>query len=53
MNATNGHMFEGVDPQPVSCDPLARKKGYKSLHGKIMGHKRCGHVLQCQPYGGD
>lgn len=31
MNATNGHMFEGVDPQPASCDPLARKKGYKSF----------------------
>lgn len=22
MNATNDHMFEGVDPQPVPCDPL-------------------------------
>lgn len=31
MNATNDHMLEGVDPQPVLCDPLARKKGYKSF----------------------
>lgn len=31
MNATNDHMFEGVDPQPVSCDPLAGKKRYKSF----------------------
>lgn len=31
MNATNDHMFEGVDPQPVSRDPLAGKKGYKSF----------------------
>lgn len=31
MNATNDHMFEGVDPQPVSCDPRTRKKGYKSF----------------------
>lgn len=29
MNATNDHMFEGVDPQLVSCDPLAGEKGYK------------------------
>lgn len=30
-NATNDHMFEGVDPQPASCDPLAGKKEYKSF----------------------
>lgn len=31
MNATNGHMFEGVDPQPAPRDPLARKERYKSF----------------------
>lgn len=35
MNATNDHMFEGVDPQPVPCDPLVEKRGYKSSPARL------------------
>lgn len=44
MNATNDHMFEGVDPQPVWCDPPSLERKATNHFGQIMGHERCEHV---------
>ena len=48
MNATNDHMFVGVDPHRL-CVILSLEKRYTNHFGKIMGTKPLNRALQCNP----